>query len=87
MRKLLRIVAIVLGVLAVLLALAITATVGWRPIIGPHSRPLTERKFEPTPQRLARGEYLAENLLDCFTCHSERDWSKHDPPLVPGTKG
>ena len=36
------------GVL-VLLAVAITATVGWRPIIGPAARPLTDRKFDPTP--------------------------------------
>jgi mono/diheme cytochrome c family protein len=87
MRKPVKILTIVLGALVVLLAAAITATVGWRPFIGPRSRPLTNRRFESTPQRLARGEYLTENLLDCFACHSDRDWIKHDAPVVPGTKG
>ena len=62
MSRLLKIMLSVLGALAVLLAVAITATVGWRPIIGPRSRPLTDRKFEPTPERLERGRYLAENV-------------------------
>jgi hypothetical protein len=38
--------------LVVLLAIAITLTVGWRPFVGPKSRPLTSRTFERTPQRL-----------------------------------
>ncbi len=73
--------------LLVALALAITFTIGWRPIIGPKSRPLTDRKFESTPERLTRGKYLTENLLLCFDCHGQRDWTKHDAPFVAGTKG
>jgi hypothetical protein len=69
------------------LAAAITATVGWRPFVGPSARALTDRKFEPSPERLARGEYLTENLMNCFACHSERDWAQDDVPLKPGTKG
>src|SRR5438093_658038 len=76
-------VALVIAVLLV----AITATIGWRPIIGPKARALTDRKFEPTPTRLARGEYVTENLTGCFNCHSSRDWTKDEPPLVEGTKG
>lgn len=73
--------------LLALLAIAITATVGWRPIIGPNARALTDRKFESTPERLARGAYLTENLLNCFACHSEREWDKPDVPLKEGMKG
>jgi mono/diheme cytochrome c family protein len=87
MKRAMKIAGIVLGALALLLAGAITLTIGWRPFIGPRARPLTNRKFEATPERLARGKYLTENVLDCFTCHSQRDWTKHDPPLVPGTEG
>lgn len=50
----------------------------------PNVRPLTDRRFERTPERLARGEYLAEGLLQCVVCHSERDWSKPGAPPVPG---
>jgi mono/diheme cytochrome c family protein len=64
----------------------ISLTIGWRPFIGPRARPLTDRKFQPTPERLTRGRYLVENL-GCFECHGEHDWTKHDAPMVEGTRG
>ena len=73
--------------IGIALAAAITGTIGWRPFIGPQARPLTDRVFERTPERMARGEYLVENVMDCFGCHAEHDWAQHDAPLVPGTKG
>ena len=76
---------IVLG-LVVMLSVLITLTVGWRPFVGPRTRPLTGRTFERTPQRLARGQYLADTL-GCFDCHGEHDWAKHDAPLIAGTMG
>jgi mono/diheme cytochrome c family protein len=87
MRRILRITGIVLGVIVILSAGAITFTIGWRPFIGPRARPLTNRTFEATPERLARGKYLTENVLDCFACHSQHDWSKHDAPVISGTEG
>jgi Cytochrome C oxidase, cbb3-type, subunit III len=73
--------------LVVLLAIAITATIGWRPFFGPRARPLTSRTFERTPQRWARGKYLFENVSLCVDCHSPHDWTKHDAPIVPGMEG
>jgi mono/diheme cytochrome c family protein len=73
--------------LAAVLAVGITFTIGWRPFIGPQARPLTARKFEATPERLARGEYLVNSVTDCMGCHSEHDWTKHDAPILPGTLG
>jgi hypothetical protein len=35
-----------------LVATGISATVGWRPFIGPKTRPLTNRTFDVTPARL-----------------------------------
>jgi len=32
-------------------------------------RPLTDRKFEQTPERLARGRYLVNGIGECFACH------------------
>jgi mono/diheme cytochrome c family protein len=49
-------------------------------------RPLTGRTFERTPARVERGRYLAEGLLQCFLCHSDRDWTKPGGPPVPGKK-
>src|SRR5712692_2770994 len=77
---------ILLGIL-VLLAIAITFTIGWRPIIGPRARSLTNRKFERTPERLARGKYLVEGVAGCVDCHSPHDWTKHDEPIPPGMEG
>jgi hypothetical protein len=72
--------------LVVLLAVAITATIGWRPIIGPRARPLTARTFERTPARLARGEYLVKGVTPCLVCHSKSDPSAQWVPL-PGAEG
>jgi mono/diheme cytochrome c family protein len=58
-------------VLGVLLSGGITATIGWRPFIGPKSRPLTDRRFESTPARLERGKYLVTARVPCQLCHSE----------------
>lgn len=73
--------------LVVVLALAITFTIGWRPFIGPQARTLTARKFDSTPVRVERGEYLVSHVLDCMDCHAEHDWTRHDAPVVPGTLG
>lgn len=38
-----------------------------------------------TPARLARGTYLAEHVLLCSECHSDRDWTVFSAPSVPPT--
>ena len=86
MPKILKVAGFGVVGLIVALAIAISLTIGWRPFIGPRARPLTNRTFERTPERLARGRYLAENL-GCFDCHGEHDWTKHDAPLIEGTRG
>lgn len=53
----------------------------------PYARPLTSKTFDRTEKRRARGEYLVEGLLYCFTCHSDRDWSKPGAPPREGRKG
>lgn len=74
-------------VLLVLVAAGISLTIGWRPFLGPKTRPLTARRFEPTPQRLERGRYLANGLTGCIDCHSKRDWTLHGAPVTAGTEG
>ena len=83
----LKIVGWVLVVLVILLAIGITATIGWKPFFGPSARALTDRRFESTPERLERGKYLTENVTPCFGCHSPRDWSKNESPEAQGMHG
>lgn len=74
----------ILLVLCLLLAAAITFTIGWRPFIGPRARATSSRQFERTPERLARGRYLVVGLVGCETCHSPKDWKAHGAPDLPG---
>src|ERR1700737_498176 len=73
--------------LAVLLAIAITLTIGWRSFLGPRARPLTNRTFERTPQRLERGRYIATALSGCSYCHTPHDWTVAGTPMVAGKEG
>ncbi len=73
-------------ILFVLLAVAITFTVGWRPVIGAKKRALTARTFEATPGRLHRGEYLVHAVINCMGCHAKHD-EKVDPPVVVSGDG
>ena len=62
-----------LVVLLLILAGGITATIGWRPIIGPKRRAADGRKYQATPERLKRGEYIVNNVSLCFGCHTPVD--------------
>ncbi len=72
--------------LAVLLLLVLGA-VGF--VLGgrPRSRPASTQKVAVTPEKLARGRYLAENVSVCFHCHSQPDMSLFATPPKPGTLG
>src|SRR5664279_3265264 len=50
-------------------------------------RPLTNIKYERTAERIKRGEYLTNGLLQCFTCHSPRNWKEPGAPPVAGKIG
>jgi hypothetical protein len=66
----LRRLALALGGLAALLALVAGAGIGWLLLFRPLLRPLTDRKYVSSPQRLERGRYVVENLAACLRCHS-----------------
>src|SRR5579872_3752828 len=73
-------------VVLVLAALAITFTVGWRPVIGAKKRALTSRQFEVTPARLQRGDYLVHAVMHCMGCHSKYDRNQN-PPVLASQEG
>jgi len=84
MKKLGKILLVSTVVVCMLLAVAITFTIGWRPFLGPKKRALTNRQFERTPERVARGRYLVQGLLNCEVCHSPKDWTQHGAPTLAG---
>lgn len=43
--------------------------------------------IEYTPERIARGEYLANHVTVCIDCHSTRDWNYFSGPITPGNLG
>jgi mono/diheme cytochrome c family protein len=84
MTKLRKVLLYSLASILLLLILGINFTIGWRPFLGPRKRATTNRQFESTPERLARGRYLAQSLLGCTTCHTPRDFTKHAAPPFAG---
>jgi len=87
MAKFVKGLGITVLVLVILAAVGISATIGWRPFIGPRSRALTDRKFEATPERLKRGAYLAEHVAGCTYCHTPQEEGPNGPEVVRGKKG
>src|ERR1700676_1585718 len=87
MSKFLKGLSIAVVVLVILVVAGISATIGWRSVIGPKTRALTDRKFEATPERLKRGAYLAEHVAGCTYCHTPQEEGPNGPEVVPGKKG
>jgi hypothetical protein len=83
MKKLLKILGVLIGVLVVCAAGAIVYVTKFLPNIPA----LEHLKVEAMPDRLARGEYLANSVCVCMDCHSTRDWTVFSGPLKQGTLG
>ncbi|MEQ8583774.1 MAG: cytochrome c [Marinoscillum sp.] len=81
--KILKILGIIAAGIILLALFGITFIKTTMPDVGP---PPTV-SIEVTPERIARGAYLAHSVTVCMDCHSTRDWSKFSGPLVPGTLG
>ena len=82
-----RTVFVTFAALLVLLVVGGISSIGWEVVFGPKARPVTDRKFEPTAARLARGKYLVEGPASCFHCHSDHDFSTPTYPIVEAKKG
>jgi mono/diheme cytochrome c family protein len=78
-RKVVRRIGLVLGVLV---ALALASAIVAFGFVLPRSRPAPDVKAPTTPEAVARGEYLVNNVLFCFYCHSEVDDNAPGKPFV-----
>lgn len=73
--------------LAILVAALIVGAVVYVTEFLPNIPVQTELRVEATPERVARGEYLANHVSVCMDCHSIREWNLFSGPLKPGTLG
>lgn len=77
----------VLGTAAAVFLLVAAAGLGYLALRKPNSRPAPAEKVEATPERLARGEYLARNVAGCLGCHSDAHFDRFALPVKHGTEG
>lgn len=73
------------GLLLVLLLAGVG--IGYIVMFMPNVGAAPTMKIEYTPERIARGEYLANHVTVCIDCHSKRDWSKFSGPPIENSKG
>jgi cytochrome c553 len=83
MKKALKVIGYIVAFLSVAVAAMLTYVKAALPDVGDAN----DLKIEYTPERIARGKYLATSVTVCMDCHSKRDWTKFSGPLVPGTLG
>jgi mono/diheme cytochrome c family protein len=83
MKKILKPLAYVI----VLIVLVIIGVIAYVVLALPNVGPPENIKVELTPQRIARGKYLAMNVVQCVDCHSKRDWTKLGGPIDTTTLG
>jgi cytochrome c2 len=76
-----------LGIAVVLLVLTVSALLAYVKFALPDVGPPPDMKVEITPERVKRGEYLANNVMLCIDCHGTRDWTKFSGPMVAGLEG
>lgn len=81
--RLIRIIGTVIGS-AILLFVVL---LGWLVLRGPAQRGPSTEIVERTPERLARGKFLAEDLVGCMECHSEHRDDLYTWPAKPETYG
>ncbi len=83
MRKFMKILGILVGIVVVL----ILAGYIYLNTAFPKVDPAADIKVESTPERIARGEYIANHVAICVDCHSERDFAKFAGPIKMETFG
>jgi mono/diheme cytochrome c family protein len=74
-------------VLIILIVVSIASLLTYVKVALPDVGEAPDLKIEATPEMLARGEYLANNVVGCVECHSTRDFTKFAGPIVQGSQG
>ncbi|HYE56562.1 MAG TPA: cytochrome C, partial [Chitinophagaceae bacterium] len=77
----------ILGILLLVILVAVAGLAAYVKFALPDTGPAPDMKVEITPERVKRGEYLANTVMVCMDCHSTRNWNVFSAPPVPGTLG
>lgn len=83
MKKSKKIIGRVLLAIVVLVGLGIAYITLMMPNVGAAPK----MSIEYSPERIARGEYLANHVTICIDCHSSRDWSRFSGPPMENSLG
>ena len=71
----------------VIIVLIVVSTLSYIKFYLPNVGAAPDLKVEMTPERITRGQYLANHVAVCIDCHSKRDWSRFSGPPEEGTFG
>ena len=83
MKKVIKILVYTLALIVVAIIVLVTYVKLALPNVGKPEKISIER----TPERIARGKYLANSVTVCIDCHSTRDWNQFSGPIIEGTEG
>lgn len=67
-------------IIVIAFVVVITALLSYISFALPDVGKPEDLKITYTPQRIAHGKYLANNVTACMDCHSPRDWTKFAGP-------
>lgn len=76
-----------LGITILVFVIILAGIFGYVNIFLPDVGKAQDIKIDITPERVGRGEYLANCVTVCMDCHSTRDWNIYSAPPTPGTMG
>jgi cytochrome c2 len=77
----------ILGVLGLLIVVAAGGVIGYLYLRTPAMAPPLDVKVEMTPERIERGRQIFQEIADCDGCHSQRDFTRFDAPVVESGRG
>jgi mono/diheme cytochrome c family protein len=77
----------ILLILLLVIVMAAGAALAFLHLHQPAQVAASSIRVPMTPQRIARGKYIFENLADCGGCHSQRDFTRVGAPIVPSGQG
>ncbi|WP_300600556.1 c-type cytochrome [Niabella sp.] len=83
MRKLFKVLLILLLVVAAGIAMVMVYVKNVLPNVGA----APDIKIALTKERVERGRYLANHVMVCMDCHSQRDWTVYGGPVKDGSFG
>jgi hypothetical protein len=76
-----------LAIFLIIVVLVIGSVLSYVKMALPNVGPAPDIKVELTPERIKRGEYLANHVTLCMDCHSKRDWTRFSGPIMEGGIG